>query len=323
MASHESLADEQRAILQLLFKQGKSYDELAGLLKRDPAELRQLAHDAVNALGPSGAEISVSRRDEIADYLLGQQTASQRAATREYLEGSSSGRAWARAAAGGLRPLGGSLPAWTAPPAETEEAFDALDRRTARQEEVQRSSHIGGRLVFAGLGLVLAIGLLWAFGAFEGTNDAAKAPTARTATTETPIRYEPLQTAVLTPPKGSTPKAEGVAVIARRGGSQDLSLAIRALKLRASSRQGSAYAIWLYTSPTTAQFIGFPTRLVGNDGALEAAFQLEDDPGAYREVLLTRETREKPTRPGTIILRGPLELVPAEARQQGQTQPQG
>jgi len=320
MASHESLPADQRAILQLLLKQGKSYDDLAGLLNSDPAGVRRRAHEAVESLEPGGADIGIERRHEITDYLLGQQSASQRAATREYLEESSAGRSWARAAAGGLRPLGGSLPEVPAEPAEVEQAFEALDRRSARQQEVRRSSQTGGRLLFAGLGLVLAIGLLWAFGAFDGAEDSAQSPTASTATTEAPLQFEPLQTAVMKPPKGSRSKPEGISVIARKAGTQELSLAIEARKLRASPRQGSAYAVWLYTSPASAQFIGF-TPLVRKDGALQAAFQLDKETDTFSEVLLTRETQDKPTTPGAILLRGPLQLVPDEARTQPQTQP--
>lgn len=317
MASHESLPDDQRAILQLLLKQGKSYDELAVLLKSDPAGVRRRAHDAVDALGPRATDVGIDRRHEIADYLLGQQRASQRAATREYLEDTSAARAWARAAAGSLRPIGGSLPDVPAEPAETEQAFDALDRRTARRQEVTRGSQTGNRLLFAGLGLILAIGLLWVFGAFDGKKEVASAPTTSTATTEGPVEYEPLKTAIIKPPKGGAKsKTKGVAVIARQKGTKDLSLAIQALKLPQSPSKGSAYATWLYTSSTTAQFIGF-TPLVRRDGALQAAFQLADDT-AYAEVLLTRETREKPTAPGTIVLRGPLRDVPAGAGQQTQ-----
>lgn len=320
MASHESLPDGQRAILQLLLKQGKSYDELSGLLKSDPTALRQRAHEAVEAVAPRDADISSERRHEIADYLLGQQSASQRAATREYLEDSAAGRSWADAAASGLRALGGSLPEVPAEPAEVEQAFEALDRRTARQQEIKRSSQAGGRLLFAGLGLVLAIGLLWVFGAFDGGEDSAQAPTTSTATTEAPLQFDPLQTAVMKSDKNSKAKAEGIAVVARRSGTQELSLAIEARKLPASARQGSAYAVWLYTSPAKTKFTGF-TPLVGKDGALQAAFELARDTPSFSEVLLTRETREKPTAPGRILLRGPLQIVPAEARTQ--TQPQG
>jgi hypothetical protein len=319
MPSLETLDDGQRALLQLLLKQGKSYDDLAGLLKSDPTSVRKRAQDAVEALGPVAAGIGRERRNEVADYLLSQQTASQRAATREFLEGSPAGRTWARAAAGALRPIApDGLPDVPAEPEEVEEAFDALDRRTARQEEVKRSSKAGGMLLFAGLGLVLAIGLLWALGAFDSDDKTpTTAATTTTATTETPTSFEPLLTAIMKPPKGQTSKSEAVAVIARPVGTQDLSLAIRAIELPQSPPRGWAYSVWMYTSPKNARFIGFPTKLVGKNGVLEVAFQLPKDTKNYNEVLITRETAERPTRPGTIVLRGPLTVVPPEARGQG------
>jgi len=324
MPSLDTLDDGQRALLQLLLKQGKSYEDLAGLLRTDPAGVCRRAHEAVEALGPVTAGVARDRRNEIADYLLGQQSASRRAATRELLEGSAVARTWARAVGGALRPIAPEgLPDVPAEPAEVEQAFDALDRRTARQEEVRRSSRAGGMALFAGLGLLLAIGLLWALGAFDGpAEDRPAANTTSTATTQTPTRYEPLQTAVMKPPRGRSSKAEAVAVIARPVGTEDLSLAIKGVKLARSPKRGWAYSIWLYSSPTSARFVGFPTRLVGRDGALEFAFQLEKDTGNFKEVLLTRETVEQPARPGEIVLRGPLEVVAPQARGQGtQTQP--
>lgn len=327
MPSLETLDDGQRALLQLLLKQRKSYDDLAGLLKSDPTSVRRRAHEAVEALGPVSAGIGRERRNEVTDYLLGQQTASRRAATREFLESSPSGRTWARAAAGALRPIApDGLPDVPAEPQEVEQAFDALDRRAARQEEVKRSSRAGGMLVFAGLGLVLAIGLLWALGAFDSNDKkpttASTPTTATTATTEAPQSFEPLLTAIMKPPKGKTSKSEAVAVIARPVGTEDLSLAIRAIALPPSPQRGWAYSVWMYTSPKNARFIGFPTKLVGKDGVLEVAFQLPKDTKNYKEVLITRETAERPKTPGAIVLRGPLTVVPPEARGGTATTPQ-
>jgi len=108
MTPPESLPPDQRAVLQLLLKQGKSYDDLAGILRIDRDAVRGRATAALDSLGPrDGASIHAERRGEIADYLLGQQTASQRAATRAYLEESASARGWTRVVAGELRPLAG------------------------------------------------------------------------------------------------------------------------------------------------------------------------------------------------------------------------
>ncbi|MDQ3722501.1 MAG: hypothetical protein M3376_05405, partial [Actinomycetota bacterium] len=111
MSSLDSLSDGQRAVLQLLLRQNKSYEDLASLLKTDLDAVRARARGAVAALGSEPAGIDEDRRDEIADYLLGQQSASRRAATREYLEGSAAGRSWARGIANALSPLAnGELP---------------------------------------------------------------------------------------------------------------------------------------------------------------------------------------------------------------------
>ena len=96
MAGLDSLNDLQRATLQLLLKQGKSYDEIAALLKTNASAVQSRAHEAVAALGPASPDIGEDRRNEVTDYLLGQQGASRRAATREYLEDSADGRSWAR-----------------------------------------------------------------------------------------------------------------------------------------------------------------------------------------------------------------------------------
>jgi len=124
MATLQDLNDRQRAVLGLLLKQGRSYDEIAALLKSDASAVQARAHEAVRALGPVTPDIGDDRRREVADYLLGQQSASRRAATREYLGDSAAGRGWARSVAGALRPLAGdTLPDVPAEPQEVDQAF--------------------------------------------------------------------------------------------------------------------------------------------------------------------------------------------------------
>src|SRR5919197_6346611 len=111
MTSVQTLDASQRAVVQLVLKQGKSYEEIADLLDLDPDAVRGRAHAALDALGPTTAGLTASRRAEVADYLLGQQSPSAREATREHLARSAAARAWARSVAGELRPLaGGDLP---------------------------------------------------------------------------------------------------------------------------------------------------------------------------------------------------------------------
>ena len=311
MASLDSLSDGQRAILALLLRQNKSYDDLASLLKTDLDAVRARARGAVAALGPDPARINEDRRDEIADYMLGQQSASRRAATREYLQGSAPGRSWARGVANALSPLAnGELPEVPAEPEEVAEAFDALDRRAARQVEVKKSSQLGSRLIAAGIGVVLAVALILALslgGDDEPGSSAATtpSPTATTqATTPTGDVFEVKAQGTLRPPDGSESDAKGDVAIVHFPDNDQYRLAFQATGLPPSSTRGSAYGVWLYSSPTQNRFLGFPDTVVGADGKLETVSDLSPDTPAYSEVLLTRETAESPKRPGTIILRG-------------------
>ena len=107
MADLDSLPADQRAALQLLLKQGQSYDQLATLLGIGPEAVRDRAHAALAALGPA-TDLSESDRATIADYLLGQQSESERDGTRLLIAGSDSAQAWARGASQALAPLAGS-----------------------------------------------------------------------------------------------------------------------------------------------------------------------------------------------------------------------
>lgn len=325
MASLDTLTDGQRAILQLLLRQGKSYDDLATLLKSDLEAVRARARGAVAALGSDAPELTDAQRDEVADYMLGQQTASQRAATREYLEGSQPGRAWARSVASALSPLAnGELPEVPAEREEVAKAFDALDARAARAVEVQKSSKLGGRLIAAGIGVVLAIAIILAInlggdddpGSASTTTPTSTAPDTQ-ATTPTGDVFEVKAQGNLRPPNGSGSSAKAEVAIVHFPDNDQFRLAFQATGLPPSSSRGSSYGVWLYTSAKEKQFLGFPDALVGKDGKLETVSDLTPDTPLYREVLLTRETAENPTTPGTIILRG--RMITAAPQQSGGT----
>lgn len=120
MSRLQTLPPDQRAVLQLLLQKDRSYDEIAQLLRLDGQTIRGRAHAAVATLGPDTTDLSDDQRGELTDFLLGEQTASARAATRAFLEGSPAARSWSRDAAEALRPLGGDrLPEIPAEPAGT------------------------------------------------------------------------------------------------------------------------------------------------------------------------------------------------------------
>jgi hypothetical protein len=323
MASPDSLEDGQRAVLQLLLRRGKTYDELAVMLKTDAAVVRNRARSAVAALGPDSSEIAPARRDEVADYLLGQQGASQRVATREYLEGSAAGRAWARGAAAALEPLGGdALPDIPAEREEVAKAFDALARRTARQAEVLRSSKLGTRLMIAGVGVIVGIAIILALRLVGGDDPESTATPSRTTsvpvrTTPTGDKYEVYAQGTLLAPKGGDKDAKGEVAIFHFPESDQYRFGLQATGLP-PSRQGSAYGVWLYTSDEQKQFLGFPSTRVGKNGKLETVSELSPDTPAYAAVLLTRETADKPTKPGRLVLVAKMVTAAELAEQQKQ-----
>jgi hypothetical protein len=120
MSRLDDLPPDQRAALSLLLRQHKSYAELATLLNISERAVHDRAQAALAVLAPREArELSPERRQEIGDYLLGQEGVAQRLATRSYLEDSTAARAWASALAAELSPLSESpLPDIPAPPSD-------------------------------------------------------------------------------------------------------------------------------------------------------------------------------------------------------------
>ena len=319
MSTLDDLNDSQRAILQLLLKRGKSYEEIAELLKSTPASVQSRARDAVEALAPHDVAVADARRNELADFLLGQQSASRRAATREYLEDSAPGRSWARAVAAALTPLAGDeLPDIPAERAEVHEAFDALRRRNIRQEEVQRSSQLGTKLLFVGGGLVVAIVLILALGIFSGDDDAAdptETTVTRTTAAETP---EAVAEGTMKAPAGTGSSASAQMGIIFYKTTNRYKLLIAAKGL-VQPPKGTAYGVWLYTSKDDNAFVGFPKGTIDANGELQVVADLAPETRTYREVLITRERVEEPKTPGEIVMRGALRI--ASAGTQTQTTP--
>lgn len=112
MASLESIAADQRAVLQMILQRGLGYDEIAGLLGIDRAAVRQRALDGFDALA-STDQVPALQRALITDYLLGQLPPRLADEVYDRLAGSEADRDWALAvgealgddAAVGLAPL--------------------------------------------------------------------------------------------------------------------------------------------------------------------------------------------------------------------------
>jgi hypothetical protein len=307
MSRIDDLAPDQRAVLQLLLKQGKSYDELATLLRISPDAVRERAVTALETLGPRDAPLPADRRAEVSDYLLGQQSASARQDTRDFLGGSAAGRAWARVVSGELRPIAGdALPEIPAEQAEVEEAFEALDARTARRAEVQRSSRRGGALLLAGVALVLAAAIVLIVRGGDDDGDGERASTPSTQTQTTGGGQPQVLNQINLEASGGN--AAGVMFLLRQDG--ELAVAVQAQGLAATTER-RFYAVWLTGENRRARPLGFTPVVEGSGerrGRLEFASALPREVRQYQRLLITREASRNPSRPGTTVLSGPLDF---------------
>ena len=161
MSALDQLPPDQRAAVSLVLRQGKSYADVAALLRIDESAVSERAHAALSVLGPRDAAVDEQQRADIADFLLGQQPASRRAQTRAMLERSAPARAWARVVSGELRPLAAAaLPEIPSEAQEVDDAFEALKQRAVARERQVTGSRRGGALLLVGLGFVVAAAIV-------------------------------------------------------------------------------------------------------------------------------------------------------------------
>jgi hypothetical protein len=339
MSRIDALPADQKAVLALLLQRGSRYEELSGLLGIDEAEVRRRAHGALQALGPDDAPgLTDERRDQISDYLLGQQSGDQPAVTRGFLEGSASGRAWARSVAGELRELAGdrlpevpadagdegagsAAPADAAPPAgataarpaesdaATEPAADASAAFGARADggaRGPRASRRAGALLLGGLFLaaVAVVLVLVLRDSGEGGGSATTTPAASTSATQGQQPRVVAQANLVPPSTRKGSKALGVVLVQRAGAQQQLVAAVQGL----AKPKSGGYGIWLYAGPNREKWLGFFASQ-DNQGRLLARGELKESVRDYREILVTREAKGNPAGPGPIFLRGPIQVA--------------
>ena len=320
MSRIDALPADQRSVLQLLLRQGKGYDDLSGLLRLDASEVRSRAYDALDTLGPGAGGLPADRRQEISDWLLGQQEPDEAAATRAFVDGSTAGRAWAHGVARELEPLaGGRLPEMPAEDALTEAppepAAAAAEPATEPASTpfapapgaAPRVSRRGGALLIGGAVVAIAVAAVLVI-VLTGGNDKKGSGTAKAAnTTSTQAQPKVRAQINLTPPKGApAKKALAIVQIVDVSGKQ----AINAVSQGLSTSTKAAYGIWVYSSPSQAKLIGgFDKK--DNNGHLvyQGALPTGVNVASYKEVLVTRETSGNPTKPGTIYLRGAIQTA--------------
>jgi hypothetical protein len=327
MSRLDELPPDQRAALSLLLSQGKTYAEVATLLAIEERAVRDRAQGALALLAPRQArDLEPARREEIADYLLGERgSVAERLATRSYLSESEPARDWALAVRDELAALApdalpeipepsprpaaaaGAMPPDGSPPPTSREAFaneaqgEATGERApvARPGRPLRSSRLGGALLLAAIAAAVVIAVVLITDG--GGSKASRAATHSSASAKAKSGPSVTQRIALKSPSGG--KMVGVMDILAEGSRR--AFFIDAENLPES--KGFFYALWLYNSPTSQRPLS-ASPPVGKDHRLQGGSLLPSDAGNYHTVLVTRETIRTPSHPGPVVLSGPFSL---------------
>jgi len=331
MSRLDDLPPDQHATLSLLLSQRKSYAEVAALLSISERAVHDRAQAALAVLAPDRArELTAERRAEVGNYLLGQQpSVAERLATRTYLEGSLPARAWASAISAEIAPLSTvalpEIPAEPPPPAADALASTAApgpaDPQPApegtgrsgwvRGQYRQPSSRLGGALLLAAIAAAVIVAVILIAGGGGGSSHAnttatssASAATTSTASKGASTSGGPTedQRLTLTSPDPAS-KAAGVVEILSESGKHAFYLAAEHLP----PSRGFFYAVWLYNSPSSHEAVS-KSPPVGSNGRLQGGALLPANAGEYHTMLLTRETSERPSHPGPVVLSGAFSL---------------
>lgn len=309
MATFDQLSDEQRAIVELVLQQGKSYEELAQMLDMPEARVRERARDALVDLAPVSARgVEEDWRGQLADYVLGQQDGPEATATRGHLRRSEAARSWTRSLLDSLEQLysNGDLPAIPEPDRNARRAAAAprADGDGAPRGPLGPSAlaSVQRRRLLAAAGALVAILLIvlvWPIGLVTGGGDDNKGKSGSNANASTPINT----------------KRQGAAVIAQQKGKTQILVQAQGLP---PSTQTTAYQVWLYDSPTNRKSLG--ATATDTSGKLQVVGTLPADYQKWKyidvsSITVTGTGSSRSVKNGASVLRGQLKLAdkPVEA----------
>jgi len=290
MTDLDHLSPQSSAVLSLVLKLGKGFEEIAEILHMDRFDVRARAHAATRSLVPPPEGISDTDCAAVLDYLLGEESVSARVRVRGQLRLSGEMREWAIALEEKLAPLAVEpLPA-IPPPAEAE-----VEERPRRW-----------RLFFSALTLVVVGGVVVVLAAGSGTTRHPHPRAAVTLPAGTPGAASTAQTLrrLVLAPTSSDRSALGAGAVVRQDGSLLLLLQARGL----SPNHGNSYAVWLFNSSGDARLLGFVSPQVGPAGTFSSGVTLPNDAIRFHSLIVTRETSPSPLSPGPTVLRSPLSL---------------
>src|SRR3954447_8195294 len=211
MATFDQLAADQRAIIEIVLRQGRSYEQIGEMLDLPPARVRELARDALGEVAPFTAEfVDAQWRGQLADYVLGQQTGPESTATRGHLRRSEPARSWARSLLDSLDSLyEGELP--TIPEGDRAPRRERAPKRRDREEEeaaapvaelsaeareaVRRRRTLGGAL--AAVAVLAVVVLVWPVGLLTSSDDKSSSASDASNTVSQPGKGVPAGIAIV------------------------------------------------------------------------------------------------------------------------------
>ena len=339
MATFDQLAADQRAIIEIVLRQGRSYDEIGEMLDLPPTRVRELARDALGELAPHTAEfVDPQWRGQLADYVLGQQTGPEAQATKGHLRRSEPARIWAYSLLDALDdfygderpdiPVGeaGARPRSRAAAAATNGEGPAPSplagpRRSRGGDggtlsQAARSALMRRRILAGLAGLVvlalLVFGAIKIFGGGSSDNKKTATTAAKTSTSSTPAggQGQIVAQAVLNP-IGKSFKGSGAAFVYMSG---QQAFAILRAKLPPSTG-ANKYVLWLYDG--TKNYYPLAADVTDKQGNFQGAAQLPSNWTNYKFLDLTYQpTTKNKTTHGTSVMRGPL-TAPSQQQSSG------
>ena len=309
MATFDQLSPEQRAIVELVLRQGKTYDELAEMLDMPEARVRQLARDALVELAPVSVRgVEEDWRGQLADYVLGQQSGPEATATKGHLRRSEAARSWARSLLDSLDQFyeNGSLPAipegerGRAKRAAADRPAPAAREPSARPGLTMPADPVMRRRLLAGAGvaiLLLLVILVWPVGLLTGGDDN-NTPSAQPASSSTGSGTGNQQAAT------TTGQTAGIAIVVQRSGKKQLLVQAAGLP---PTGQNQGYYVWLYNSPSDAKTLG--GQVTDKKGNYQALGDFPADYAKYKYIdISSQQVGNDPNvkHSGQSVLRGPM-----------------
>ena len=320
MATFDQLSPDQRAIVELVLRQGKTYAELSEMLNLPEPRVRELARDALVDLAPVSVRgVEEDWRGQLADYVLGQQSGPEATATKGHLRRSEAARSWTRSLLDSLEQLyeDGNVPsipegergrAARRPAAERSERPAGGGGLAAASDPVMRRRLLAG---LAALALVLLVVLVWPVGLLTGDDDEGGSADSQ----------EPAAQNASQGQQAGDGQPAGIAIVVDQNGKKQLLVQAASL---APSGQNEGYYVWLYNSQGESQSLG--GQVTDEQGNYQAIGDLPADFADYRFIDVTRQrigNDPNIKHSGESVLRGPMPELRKPQGQANQPRPVG